>query len=399
MTAPKSEKWKKAEWMFEQLCIAGMMPMFGEPLAHEEHIEQLEEIVGVCDRFYPAVIELGLRRLTAEPDGAAERRLDDGVNLMFDLAESDHLVEEFDVLVENLERLRRYDLSHRYLKTMVSQDPTNAEYRDSLALALAFLGELDAALTEIAEAVELEAGNPYYRSNQGWIQLIAGNLEEARVALDLAACFNPDDEVIQGNLQVLEWLVENGGTFWDYLLRPADISAIEELADDEEWQEVDALCEAYNSGRLEAMAVEMLGGDEEQRRRLPDLLATLRLFFGFVRECRADTYYLNDDVITMTTAFRPLMHKFIFKHSDADRALIGEICGSVLEFFAFLTAHDLVSADEYRELQSEVQRLEPELLDKAERYGEVRHDRDIDEAEMERIRDELFDGDHFWPHL
>jgi hypothetical protein len=254
-------------------------------------------------------------------------------------------------------------------------------------------------LAEIAGAVELEPDNPHYRSNQGWIQVIGGNLEEARRALGLAFSLDPDNEITLGNLQVLDWLDENGGTYRDYLLRPLDIETIEELADDEEWEDVDAICAEYNSCRLEAMALELLGGDEGQRRRLPDLVSTLSTFFDFLRDCRADTYHLNDDVIFLTSAFQPLMHKFIFKHHDVDRDLIEDICKAVLGFFAFLASHDVVDADDHREFRAEVLRLEPEMIDKAERYGEIRHDRDIDEEEKERIREELFDGDHLWPHL
>jgi tetratricopeptide (TPR) repeat protein len=400
MMAVRSTKdWERAAWMHENLCVVGMMPFLGEPLSSAERIERLKEIVGVCDQFYPALIELGLYGLGASPGGDAERLVDDGFSLMLELAEPDHLTEEVEVLVDNLERLWRFDLIRRYMGTMIERDPVCAAYRDSLAHALERLGNVEAALAEAAEAVALEPNNSHYRCNQGWIQLAAGDFKKSRKTLQLAAALDPGNEVTQGNLVVLDWLDENGGSYRDYLLRPLDSAMVVGLTEDDEWEELDSVFASLNRDRLEAMALELLESSDVQRRNLSDLLPTLSSFFDFFRSCRSEPIHLIDDADLLIEFFRPLMHKFIFKHSDADRGLIEEICDAVLVFFAFLSSHDLVDDDDFRRLEVEVLRLKPAMIDKAERYKVIRKCHDIGAKEKERILGELFEGDHEWPFL
>jgi len=58
-----------------------------------------------------------------------------------------------------------------------------------------------------------------------------------------------------------------------------------------------------------------------------------------------------------------------------------------------------VSTEEFEQFQQLVRGRRPVLLEKMERYNEIRHDDDVDEDEKEAIREELFEGDHAWPHL
>jgi len=43
--------------------------------------------------------------------------------------------------------------------------------------------------------------------------------------------------------------------------------------------------------------------------------------------------------------------------------------------------------------------MRDELIGKIERYNAIRHDDSMDEDQKEEIREELFDGDHAWPHF
>jgi len=40
-----------------------------------------------------------------------------------------------------------------------------------------------------------------------------------------------------------------------------------------------------------------------------------------------------------------------------------------------------------------------ELIGKMERYNAIRHDQTIEDERKEAIREELFEGDHAWPHI
>ena len=47
-------------------------------------------------------------------------------------------------------------------------------------------------------------------------------------------------------------------------------------------------------------------------------------------------------------------------------------------------------------MKKEMLSLKSELREKMHRYNEVRHNPDYSEEEKEKIRDELFEGDHEW---
>lgn len=399
MTARRPRGWGKAEGMYGELCADRMMPLLQGPLSPAQVVERLQEIMAACGRFYPAALELGLRTLLSGDPADGERLVGEGFDLLLELADPDHRTDEVLTVVENLERLHRFDCSARLLETMVRREPLSADLHDSLAHALARSGRLEAAAREISEAVRLAPLDPNHRSNQGWIDLLAGNLAQARAALEAAAELDRDHQAVRGNLEVLGYLEAHGGTYLDYLLRPPDLARIESLADDEQWEAVDELCADYNGGRLDAMVLAAMEGEETQRRRIPDLIATLTTFFRFVREVREDAYHLNEDIGWLTDHFQPLMHKFIFRHRDADPQMIEEICAALLELTDFLAARGLVSSADRRTFRSKLRTLKPGLIRKTTRYGQIRKDRSLSEAERERVQDELFDGDQWWPTL
>jgi tetratricopeptide (TPR) repeat protein len=398
MKIRNKKAWKTAQWEYEELVAQGMMPFFGDRLPPEEIIEQLEMIIKDCPNFYPALLDLELRKLAAGGNGGAERRLEEGFYHLLELAEPEHMEEELDNLIENLEKLWRFDLSSRFLKVLVERHPRNASFQDSLAHATARTGDVNGALHYVDKAVELEPENPHFRSNQGWLHMMAGNLEEAREALEAAAGLDPVNEVVKGNLEIYDYLKEHGGNYFDYLLRPAERERIEQLADEEAWEEVDRLCASYNTCRFEAMAQAFLQGDEGNVSRLADKLATLREFFGFVGKVDQDGH-LNEDLAFIHEYFEPIMHKFIFKFYDIDREMIEEIYEALIEYYNFLASRKLVPFEDLKRFQKKIFAMKKKLLEKMQRYNQIRHNDDISDEEKEVIREELFEGDHVWPFL
>jgi len=398
MKIRNKKAWKTAQWEYEELVAQGMMPFFGDRLSPEEIIEQLEMIIKDCPHFYPALLDLELRKLTAGGNGGAERRLEEGFYHLLELAEPEHMEEELDTLIENLEKLWRFDLSKRFLEVLVERHPRNASFQDSLAHATARTGDVNGALHYVNKAVELEPENPHFRSNQGWLHMMAGNLEEAREALEAAARLDPVNEVVKGNLEIYDYLNAHGGNYLDYLLRPAEKKKIEELGNEEAWEEVDRLCALYNDCRFEAMAQAFLQGDAGNVSRLADKLATLREFFGFVRKVDQDAN-LNEDLTFIHEYFEPIMHKFIFKFSDIDREMIEEIYEALIEYYSFLASRELVPSEDFKRFQKKILGMKKVLIKKMQRYNQIRHNNDISDEEKEVIREELFDGDHVWPFL
>lgn len=359
MNVRNTEDWKAAEWEYGEITARSMVPFLDAQVSPDEIIERLERIITKCPRFYPALLESGLRQLASGRNNWAKQRIDEGFRLMLELAEPQHLDEELDGLLINLEKLWRFDLCRHYLEFLVERYPNNALFQDYLAHAAARMGDVDTALLYIAKAVEMEPDNPHFRSNLGWIYLIANKMEEAGKTFVDALRLDPDNEAVKGNLEIHRYLTKHGGNYLDYLLRPADKEGIDRLADEEKWEEVDKLCTSYNDCRVEAMAQALLQEDEHKRSRLADLLATLSQFFRFVQKVDQSGYMLNEDLPFIHENFKPIMHKFIFKLHDIDR----------------------------------------EMIEKMQRYNMIRHNGDMDEEEKETMREELFEGDHAWPFL
>ncbi len=399
MAKRKPRGWREAEWMYESLLAERMFPMPHGGRSSEDLETTLRAIVERCERFYPAILELGVRLLlspaTAEE---GEQLMERGFPLLLELVEPEHEEELVGALLDNLERVKRFDLEVGVARTMVARDPGNASWHDSLAIALTWVGEVEAAATEQSTAVSLATTNAYLRNNQGWTNLLLGRLGEARSALEEAGRLDPEVEAVALNLQVLEYLEEHGGDFLHYLSRPLDRAQLERLGAEEEWEEVEALCHEYDSSRLQLLIFDAMRGDVDRRRRLPDLLSTLTQFFTFVRYCRVD-YHLNEDVEATTRQLKPLMHKFIFKHRDADGQLVGEVFAALLAFYGFLAEKGVITARQDRAFASTAGKLRPGLLRKADRYASARQNPRLSKAKKERLQDELFEGDHLWPNL
>ena len=399
MNVRKTQAWETAEWEYAEMTADRMMPMLGGQLTLEEKIGRYEQILEKCPEFYPALLEMGFCELQMPEKNSADHHIEEGCRLMLELAEPEHLEEEFDGLIENLEKLWRYDLGRSSLESMLEHQPNIALWYDYIAHAEARMGQVAEALHHSARAVEMEPGNRFFRTNLGWIHLIAGNLEEAGAELTEALRIAPDDQVAKGNLEIQRYLSRHGGNYLDYLLRPVDREKLERLADEEEWQSVDELCGHYNEIRLEALTQHLFLVDTNRRYLLNGLLTTLREFFGFVGRVYQDGYFLNEDIAIVRQDFKAIMHKFIFKFADVDSQMIEEIYASVFEYYGFLAQKRMVSALEFQQFQNEALEIKQELLEKMQKYNAVRHDESINENKKEAIRDEIFEGDHAWPFI
>ena len=54
---------------------------------------------------------------------------------------------------------------------------------------------------------------------------------------------------------------------------------------------------------------------------------------------------------------------------------------------------------EFREFRKSILGMKGEIIGKMERYNAIRHDPKVDDERKEALREDLFEGDHAWPHL
>lgn len=398
MKIQNSNAWKAAEWEYAAIHAERRMPFLGEPPSPDDVTKRLARIVRACPSFYPAVLELGLRKLAAGAKGAEEKRILKGLQLLLDLGEPEHIEEELESLIDNLENVWRYDVAKECLELLVERFPQQARYRDYLAHAIAKLGDVETALDQSRQAVRMEPDNPFFRCNLGLFFLMAGNANEAQKHLNASLRLDPDNETTQGNLAVLEYISKHGGNFFDFLLRPLDEDEIERLSEEDDVEELDRLSGVYNQDRLVAFG-QWMASQGDQRVRCGDTIATLKCFFDFVDRVANLAGLLHENIAFLTEHFVAIMHKFIFKFGDVDREMIAEVCESLLKYYGFLAERRRVSADDLNRFHELVRSQKAVLIEKTERYNAIRHDDALDEEEKETIREELFAGDHSWPHL
>ena len=179
MNRKKTDAWEAAEWEYSDIQAARMMPLPGMSLSPDEITQRLAEIVRACPKFYPAVLELGIRRLAAGAGHAEEKRILKGLRLMLQVGDPEDLDEEVDRLIDNLENIWRFDVGQRCLELLVERHPQKGQFRDYLAHAMAKLGDVTGALQQASQAVAMAPDNPFFRCNLGLFHLMAGNAPDA----------------------------------------------------------------------------------------------------------------------------------------------------------------------------------------------------------------------------
>jgi tetratricopeptide (TPR) repeat protein len=398
MKVTESKAWDAAEWEYSALQADMLAPFFSAPMSPDQIVSRLRNIARRCPQYYPAHIELGIRLLCRKRSRGAEQMIDKGFRLMMKLADPKHHAKNMDAIIENLEKIWHFDISRRLLLMLADRQSLGADLLDSLAHAEARLGDLDAALLHIQEAIKLAPKDYGFWANKGWYYLMRGELSDASIALKKALQIKPKDPVASGNLKILQYLRKHGGTYWNYLERPLDRAKLERLIDQEDDQATE-LCEDFNTCRIEAFAQSALLKGGKDLSRLSDLLATLRTFFNFVAQIDSSGFFLNEDIAVISENYRPIMHKFIFKHGDVDREMMENVWESLQAYYGFLAGQRIVNAADFEGVQKIIRETKNEFLDKMEQYNAIRHDDSLSEKRKEHIRQKLFSDDHCWPHF
>jgi len=375
--------------------------MLGERLSRDEEIGELEAILRTCPAFYPALFHLGVLEAVAGRSDPARRLLLEGADRMAERQPSS--VQEIDVsaVIEPLQDGLRYDLARDLLLRLTEHYPNDPFFHDELGGTLVVLGERDGAIRRFEKAVALDPENARYVCNLGWGLLAAGRLGDAKAHLERSLRMDSEDEITRGNYGVLRFLERNGGAFEDYLLRPLDRKELGRLAKragyEADFGELDRTVNQWNHQRLEAWKWDLCRRREPPG--YPEAYKSLGAFLGFVGQLSQAPYSLYEDLDLLAGKFQRVMHKFIFKMADADAEIFEEVYAGLLGFYGFLSERGLLSERALAAFRSEALGIKRGLLEKTGRYAAIRHDDSVPEEEKERIREELFDGDHRWPWI
>jgi len=251
-------------------------------------------------------------------------------------------------------------------------------------------------LTWICEATDWKT-LPGTSARCGLISLLEGRLEEASIQNDRALALDRKLYTARRNRRILKYLKAHGVRYIDYLLRPAPREELDKLADEEDSRTLQRRAGELNEDRLEAFGQDAI--DRGEAWPMANHLSTLQILFRFLAEVSADAYFLYEDAEFMRGIFERLMNKFIVKFRDADAQVIEGICDALDSFYEFLVRKKVLSERDLAAFKKRAGPARKKLIDRATRYAKARSDTSLGEDEREAFRDELFDGDHFWPHI
>ena len=183
--AKRTKEWEKAYYIYENLYMELNTPpalRFGESLTEEEINRFYKEMIDECDYFYPAYLDLGMSKLkrTYEP---AKKILDKGFDLLIQIGTKKEKQELFDKIVDNLERLWRWDLIAEYAEKLIELHPRNVDFIDIAAFSYGQIGK-EKAIELGQKAVKIAPRNKFYANNLGWIYLLFNHKDKAREMFD-----------------------------------------------------------------------------------------------------------------------------------------------------------------------------------------------------------------------
>ena len=156
--------------------------------------------------------------------------------------------------------------------------------------------------------------------------------------------------------------------------------------------------EQSNSGLLEAMGMIAVRTGQPPLTVLADKISTLEQFLGFIDKITQDPFFY-EQIVLVQACFKEIMHKFIFKFKDVDEDLIEDIYTYLFDFYHFLAEQDIIEASNVDEFKKEALDMKKDLVAKMHRYNAIRHDPTLDQKEKDALRNEIFEGDHFWPFI
>jgi tetratricopeptide (TPR) repeat protein len=408
-TITKTNEWKEAEFMYSDIIAQTMFPLF-ESLTQEDIDDAIKQILKKCPEFFPALLYQGEGFITQGEDSKGIALINQGIDYMYEIAKPAKFKEEFEKILDVLENNMRYDVALEVLYKMLKKFPDNSFYYDNCANNIIKQPNLeqkdiDKAFELQNKAIELEPKNATYYSNMAWMYIVIGDLKNAEDFLNKGFNIDKNNNDIMTNFKLLKLMKKyKSKNLYNFFIRPIDWELVnyleeEEEGEDEIFGDIYGLCKNYNSLRIEAFKIYHLKMKKFKPHKILSLINMFRIFMQFLDKVACEVVFLYDNIDLINDYYEVIMHKLIFKFGDINEKIFKDIIQSLTEFYRFLKVKKLITNTEYKELTQNFKDYNDKLLNKMKKYNKIRHNDNVSEKEKEKIREELFDGDHSWPHL
>ena len=394
-----TDAWNIADWEYSGIISQDMMPLLSAPIVGQKRIDRLKEILKLCPEYYPALIELGYRYIKTGKDEIGKKSIDKGLLSLKTHFSKKDLIDSYYSVCEFFEKHLRFEMAIKYYSQLMALESDKAKVYDSISYCYSYLGNFEKALETQQKVLELCDSNHRFYCNMGWIEMIGGHLDTAKTMLEKSLELNQKDEITLNNFKALKQMRKGKKLKnWEaYLLRETDHEHLEELEDKDDMEEYEKQVRMYNRDKIEAFKFDLVQNPNYTPAEKYDILFTLNYIFDLIWESYGSRFFFNDDIAGIREYFQPIMHKVILKTGDIDEELFNGVYDALLEFYKFLAKRKVVS--EYKSLENEMLQLKNELMEKMLRYNEIRHNDKYTKEEKDEIREELFEGDAFWPFL
>ena len=394
----KTTAWKNAKDEYSSLYADEMLPpplrLGRPPMTNKEFIGEMQNIIDLFPSFYPAYLDLGARLLSVDMDLATDT-LDTAFEICIKVSSWDTISKDYDIFFGNLEKVFHEEFIVRYSLKLIEKFPGKAMLYDYAGYGFNALNEHSKAIEYGMKAVALEPKNSYYLNNLGMFYLSDKYFDEAKKYFNLSIKADPEHENPKNNLADCKIMKKRNLSLKEYYLLPVDYKKIEKYETNEEWSELDDYVELMNKQKLLILHVTLSEKNQFKVHNFHSLVGTLSIFFDFVKSVSNDTF-VWEDIDYISQYFKPVMHKFIFKHGDVDDEILTEIYDSLLMYYSFLSDNKVIKQKQFVKFQELANSLKDELFDKMHKYNKIRHNPAVSENKKEAIREELFEGDHDW---
>jgi hypothetical protein len=392
-----TDDWNIADWDYSGLIAQDMMPLLSAPLVGQQRIDYLNDILAGCPEYYPALIELGYRYIQEGMDEKGKVSIDKGLQSLKTHFSKKDLIDAYYGICEFFEKYLRFEMAIEYYNQLMELESDKANVYDSISNCYYYLSDIKKAFETQQKALELNDSNHRFYCNMGWIEMVRGNLDTAKIMLEKSLELNQKDQITLNNYEACKLMLKNKqlNNWGAYLLRETDYEYLEKLEDEGNIEEYEKQIQLYNLNKIGAFKYDLVNNPNYTPAEKYDILFTLNYVFDLIWDSYEYDYFFYDDIYWVKEHFKPIMHKVIFKTKDIDKEIFNGVYTALLEFYKYLAKRKIVSG--YRSLESKMLKLKPELMEKMLRYNEIRHNDEYTEDEKDEIREELFEGDAFFP--